>query len=561
MKRMANNELGGVDLAISSVTIRKNINGLQPMQMDALNSTIVIAGENGSGKSRLAKLIEKQLTDNKLVDEDGCIEISLKDNIEVEQVNVINYSPFDISLQSPDSFPPYVLSKSEENLKTCNFENTARDVLLYLEHIFRQNDVAQQVRINLYIEKFLGETIEFPEPNETDVTPTFFGLPYANAKLSPGQEYLLRMCVALSCNRVDANTILIIDEPEVHLHPVALTKLIRELQDNFKVAQIWILTHSLSLVSSSNLADVWFMEKGTVSKLRSNSENLIQGLLGGDDGRKALQDFIVAPDAFACNEFAARCLLPPSTKTSKSEDPQVKLIVDYISQLENVIAVDYGAGKGRLLEGITIDNPNIMNKLDYYAYNKYIDDYVDCKNTFERCGQKAEGHCFFEAEGLKELKNSIEGTAHIVFLVNVLHEIAIDEWKETFDNICSILCETGYLIIVEQEELTFGEKPNDTGFVVITEGAARSIAQNVNTERFEKKKIVLHAIPKTDLQNVTEEQIGMMIKIINEDAEREIREIRNCIHEEGVPYKEGLRHAFWTFQLANTHLYLKDNGG
>ena len=110
-----------------------------------------------------------------------------------------------------------------------------------------------------------------------DGEPSLFGLPLNRMQLSPGQQYLLRMCIALHCNKVSDNSILLLDEPETHLHPDALLNLINELHTHFQLEQIWIATHSVALLSMFNASSIWCMIGETAKKLGSKSEGKNSG--------------------------------------------------------------------------------------------------------------------------------------------------------------------------------------------------------------------------------------------------------------------------------------------
>ena len=212
--------------------------------------------------------------------------------------------------------------------------------------------------------------------------PSLFGLPLNGMQLSPGQQYLLRMCVALHCNKVIGNSILLLDEPETHLHPDALLNLIRELHTRFKLKQIWIATHSVALLSKFNASDIWHMTERTAKRLGSKSGPLMESLLGEESQRAQLQEFIGAPVAFACNEFAYECLWEPPTEPYKRNDPQVAVTLEAVladSSAQRAVVVDFGVGQGRFLDGVGMDHPERLPQLDYYAYDKYDTDKKICQ--------------------------------------------------------------------------------------------------------------------------------------------------------------------------------------
>ena len=55
----------------------------------------------------------------------------------------------------------------------------------------------------------------------------------------------------------------------------------------------------------------------------------------------------------------------------------------------------------------------------------------------------------------------------MVVLVNVLHEIPINEWTKSINTIKKNLKPDGFLAIIEDTELPVGELPNEHGFLIL----------------------------------------------------------------------------------------------
>ena len=110
-------------MRISEVHVEDGIDGFSQFHMNELGPIVVLAGENGSGKTRLMKLIERTVRANiQQKDYDGC-NLTYSEHLtpiarcDIEDICVLNYSHSDLPLQLPDGFPPYVIDISEENLK------------------------------------------------------------------------------------------------------------------------------------------------------------------------------------------------------------------------------------------------------------------------------------------------------------------------------------------------------------------------------------------------------------------------------------------------------------
>ncbi len=551
-------------------------------EIDKLGDIVVLTGGNGSGKSRFLRLLYNSFQNIKhkdgsnelcfkVVDTDGvCKELTSE---LASEMNIINYSHFDAKLQSPEKFSPYVIHQAKNKLKQCNYEETALNSLLYLKDLVEgYSDESNQA--NSY--KELREFIEFAKEFELEFTfieeerkLKIFGRDMEKANLSPGQLYALRIAVACKVHDIDDNLIFLLDEPETHLHPSLLIKVINQLLMRFKASQFWIVTHSLSLVSYLTVTkedtSVLYLEKGEVrDRLRSNSELILNGLIGADEEQFALKQLFASPEEMACNKFCAECFMDPFVVTGgSSNDPSTSMIENELysgKELKPVTIVDYGAGCGRLLECLVEDG--IKNGYEYYAYNVDPEDAHCCKNIIENFN--VNGRSYFKKEELLELKNKVDK----VIMVNVLHEIHPDEWKCEFQTISDLLKDDGELIIVEREELTIGEAPHINGYLMLTGEDNKSSAAEelfgpnnvILTRHKQKPYIIRYTISKNGVTTAINANIERVLKQLEEDAISHIAELRKDrknISQCKEKYKLGLSLAFWLNQLSSAIMYLK----
>lgn len=385
-------------MKITSIELLESIEGLNPFSKINLGNVVILTGSNGSGKTRLLKLLQKHIASLKN-GHSTCplrLEISTPNGNEylsesnAEYIDVNNYSHYDAKLQSPNKFTPYVISKAKEKLKICDYEETALNSLLLLEDMAcgyssEFQDGNEFLNIKKQLLSDFNITIGKNNNNNLEIS----NLELEKASLSPGQQYLLRIEIACNYNQKNEDYIFILDEPELHLHPAALITAIEKLRKNFPNTQFWISTHSLALISnlmvSNKNTTVLFMENGNTTLFRSNSTQLLKGLVGEEENIFSCQQLLVLPDQYACNKFSVECSDPPKTLNASGDDPQTNLIETVLNP--NNVVIDYGAGKGRFLEELSISGKNnIAQSIIYYAYDKFKDDASKCKYIMKQNG-------------------------------------------------------------------------------------------------------------------------------------------------------------------------------
>ena len=210
---------------------------------------------------------------------------------------------------------------------------------------------------------------------------TLFGGPIARAGLSEGQLALLLWGVGLHAQGVQlGDAILIMDEPENHLHADSAIQVVcRSIEAN-EDGQVWIATHSVPLIAALTAkypddVSLLFVNEGKVSFAGRDPERILLSLIGGDDNLMAMREFIDLPEQLAVNRFAAQCLCPPSICASNDpEDPQMRLADNGIlgnaptGQVSKVL--DFGAGHGRLLESLfELHGDALKERLEYVAWD------------------------------------------------------------------------------------------------------------------------------------------------------------------------------------------------
>lgn len=556
-------------MKITSIELREVQDGLKPFPQISLGQVVVVAGSNGSGKTRLLKLLKQyvQQLRNGVDDKTLCLQILLngQDSVPLttenaSQVQMINYSHFDAQLQLPDIFTPYVICQAKELLGVCDYAETALNSLLFLKDMAKgySDEFQDGHAFEEFVEKY-AKPFQLDIQRDSEHELRLFGRTLAEAKLSPGQQYLLRIAVACYQNRDNENMVFLLDEPELHLHPKAQIELIKALREKFSTAQFWVCTHSLMLISYLTVAEedttVLYMQNGQTDIFRSNSSDILEGLIGAEENRFAIRQLLTTPDEYACNKFAVECFQKPEVfETGSGSDPQARLLGTIFHPGD--VVVDFGAGKGRVLGELSLGPyREVIPDIHYYAYDPSDEHAGSCKVVMKSCGIP-------EAQYLnnpKQLIEKIGGQVDHVLLVNVLHEIDPVYWEEAFDIISRLLKDTGQLVIVEREELTIGEAPYHNGFLVLTEASVDKLfaSGHFPPQRHEKKQyIVKYTIPQSALPVSRENVLGCIAQI-QKDSIDSINQVKSQLATDDMSrYRAGIKLAFHLHQYANATLVL-----
>ena len=208
---------------------------------------------------------------------------------------------------------------------------------------------------------------------------TLFGKALDEANLSDGQALLLQFAAALFDVQDFEPCVVLLDEPETHLHPGAQIMLLEALKRALPNGQIIMATHSVPLLAHIGVDNIWSMNKGRLSKSGKDVQEVLSGLMGNFDDIARMRDFIDEPERIAAVEFAKECLVAPLPAPYKQKDPQQDQMVDGLGELwpagRRLTVIDWGAGKGRLAtalrEHLLDDKDHAKSGLDYFAFNPF----------------------------------------------------------------------------------------------------------------------------------------------------------------------------------------------
>lgn len=377
-------------------------------------------------------------------------------------------------------------------------------------------------------------------------------------QISPGERMLLYMSVFMALQKKSRkNEVIILDEPESHLHPKALLEFIRFLTESFTGATIWIATHSLFLLPEFEFENIVYVEGGKIQKRDSKLyQSVVAGVLG--EGHENVSRFFMSYAQWQYYGFIKNCFEHPKVhKEVNSKDPQVSELVRIIWNRPNSRILDFGGGSGRV--GLSLAEA-LLPHWDNITYDLY-DPCPSYKGNAFRVYSKLE---------------DCEGHYDCVVMMNVLHEIVPEEWPNTFRQIYDLLSPDGILIFVEVKALRDGEYPNEIGYMLLGD-MEMDILFCDNNHLSEEERAACYAgssfvfcYERDVLKNATEETVHAAIKHLEERTLQEIVQLRNAEKERkereargeklspaelSKKGAEARRYAFLTQQYINAKLY------
>lgn len=425
---------------------------------------------------------------------------------------------------------------------------------------------------NETLDALVGGRIEPMMSAGPEATAKFRGRAFEYAELSSGEAVLIAWAIILHRQKSSlSDAIVIIDEPENHLHPDACIRALTALRDKIlgPNGQIWLGTHSVQLIAFAGMDSIWMVDKGRIEYAGNKVDTVIDRLLGGSDGRNRLRAFLADADDLGFYKFAAECLTGPDVVDSKTGDPQEAQFVDGVrdrsEEREPLHVFDYGAGKGRLaaaLLGMAEDGAGSSRPVNvhYYAYNGPHASDTETSECRARVRDLV-GSGRMSAEYVDDLRTYCLSAAQKmdrVVLCNVLHEIPVEGWLSTFQEIARILKPDGSVLIMEDQNMGLGELPTAHGFIVLD---LIEIAELFNTTPQEVRKLpsarngrlTQVAVPYKVLGSITAKQIGLTLQLVQERAHKKVVELRG---QKDPSFQAGRLHAYFSMLYVNATLAL-----
>lgn len=527
-----------------------------PLKMMPLGKLVILAGENGAGKSRLLRLLTSlaphRLNDEKVENQrnnasrlqgeiyrfEGDIAVitgqrermpdaaqfstdsrpelrheiakhqrsvlEIEANIRMGQFmscdtaetpQLVNFCPKDSVLVDPSN------ASNDEIVKRCAalgqlganqthlgapcYALTTLKADLWSKGRGKASDVerAKQlaaVELNQIVTSLLGPSNAIDLDAEFNLT--IGGHRDYSKRLSAGQQILFQIACLLHAQGASlGQCVVLMDEPENHLHPAVLAQVVDEiLQRLGSHGQLWIATHSVPLIAhlvQSDPTALWYVEGGRVVHAGRTPEKVLENLMGGPAGATALHDFTMLPAQYAAAKFMSECLLEPGVIGVNVRDKQTNQIAQIIDQVRGLKTgtlrlLDFGAGKARLLATLAALDAEVRSSIDYFAFDPARD------YESQRLAQigavygpnEASSRCIND---LSDLRSRLDaGSVDVVVMCNVLHEIHPQQWLKLFgcDGLLSkLLAPNDVLLVVEDYGIPIGERAHEFGFLLLDE--------------------------------------------------------------------------------------------
>lgn len=405
-----------------------------------------------------------------------------------------------------------------------------------------------------------------------------------NSLLSDGQKVLFQLACMLHARQASLNDcIVILDEPENHLHPAVLNDLVDRLQEVLTDGQLWIATHSVPLIahlSATNPDCLWFAENGRFSRAGRAPEKVLHSLLGGPDGATRINDLTLLASRYSSFLLLRQCLLPPGVISYDGQDPQldqIREILDRLRPTDQPLAIlDFGSGKGRLLDAIAdaaFDRP-LSGLIDYVAYERCGDEAERCqKQCVGLYGTESGRRAFSSLDAVLEARG--ESFADIAIVCNVLHEVHPAEWLDEFgadSALARLVKDDGFILFVEDYAIPVGEHAHEYGFLLLDEQELRLLfditEDDVSLGLFNRNdhsttryhgRLIAHAVSVRCLARLSELTRWIAIRALHDRSLNRLQNLLAINHDANTANALGRESALVTQLVANTALWLRDN--
>jgi len=387
---------------------------------------------------------------------------------------------------------------------------------------------------------------------------TIKGREFLYDDLSDGEKVLFTYAILLFLLSTNAKikfkeSIIIIDEPELNLHPKAQVKLIETLAGIIKEkGQLIIATHSLSIIANLDYGSIFLVREGELLTPSSAIPySAIDELMGFEEHFNKIVQFLVSTPSWAMTNFMAQCFLDAEVFDSATKnDPQLDLFRKLIMNENDLVILDFGSGKGRLLDRIK-ESDETWERIKKYDCFDIQEEYNEI--VYEKGA----------SEVFNDIKQIPDNKYDLIIMVNVLHEIHIKHWEESLLKIKKSLKPQGFLALIEDVELPIGELPNELGFLLLEKEEMKILLGdginflNSPIERY-KNRILCGLISKEMMNIVNKNKVISTLKKLKENS---LKSIINYRKENSNETGIGRLYALKSNSYVNSELainYLND---
>lgn len=499
---------------------------------------------------------EKILTNNhfdNLVANPGLIQQATENRQQLQNILLNEFTAF--NNQSTISY----LTKLTNEIVTDEFN-------LYIRHRQKPELINDEIKnkpsfqlfdkFQGYVKQFLGKDFSYQQTaqgNTVNSTLLYNNEPFNLNLFSPGQKTLFAYAILFFYLDTNAKTniresIIIIDEPEKHLHPEAQIILINALKSIIgKTGQLWIATHSVHILSHLDYDEIMMVKDDEIiPPSRTTPGKSFNDLMGIDEHINELTTFITSISEWAYGNFMVQCFKEPDVIFEKNiNDPQFRIFKTFLKDRTNVELLDFGSGKGRI--GYTIQEDEIVSKK--IVYSAYEPD----KGNYELLNNIPNKKAIYSS--LSEIpKNNYD----CVVLCNVLHEINPKEWVSTITSIKDLLKDDGYLLIIEDRYLSKGENAHEFGYLVFGIEETKMLLASTSTMELKldeaefSDRIIFTAFTKSEI-NPSTDSVMNAIKRLKENCFKNIKLLKKM--DKGL--NQGRRYANETQLYINSQLALE----
>lgn len=402
--------------------------------------------------------------------------------------------------------------------------------------------------------------------------------------LSDGQKVLFQLACMLHARQASLkDCIVLLDEPENHLHPAVLNDLVDRLLEVLTNGQLWIATHSVPLIahlSATNADCLWFAENGKFSPAGRAPAKVLHSLLGGPGASARINDLTLLASRYSSFLLLRQCLLPPGKISYGGQDPQldqIREILDRRRVADQPLAIlDFGSGKGRLLDAIAdaANGESLSGLIDYVAYERSGDEAEHCQRRCELL-YPAEGksRAFKSLSVVQEARG--EKFADIAIVCNVLHEVSPTEWLSEFgadSPLARLVKDDGFILFVEDYAIPVGERAHEYGFLLLDEPELRLLfgvtEEDIAHGRFNRNdhpspkyrgRLIAHAVSVRCLRRLSEKTRWEAIRSLHDRSLCRLQELLRIEHDSNTANALGRESALVTQLVANSALWLRDN--